>query len=636
LRSALGEPPGSPRPLPPVRFADERFALDLRGLSWRSYAPFRPQVYVEGMAAAGERRVRLGSKAIGLAAVVAALLALLAARSDAAGPSALPQAAPSPGLDGQRVGVVVRERLRESARAERLVRRLGGRVTRALPIVGGFAADVPARALVELRRSPAVASVWRDARVEMAEVDDDAGQSDDDLVDLTQYDGLSPNTAWRRAVGVSAVERAYDGDDVAVAVIDTGVSSVADLSDTVEARVEFTPGHDGIDRFGHGTHMAGIIAGDGSSSGGRWRGVAPDAELISIKTAGPDGATDVSAVLAALQWVVVNKRRHDIRVLNLSFGTDAARSYLTDPLNYAVERVWRAGILVVVAAGNRGPHPGSIAKPGDDPFVLTVGAADLRDTVGRSDDEVAPFSSRGPTADGVAKPDLVAPGVSIVSSRAPGSWADLSRPEARVGTEYFKGTGTSQAAAIVCGIAALLFEADPWLTPTEAKAALVGTSHGLSGQPGAGSGLVDAARAIDAVRSGTYAAAAGNAPYPPATGTGELELSRGSSHVYSDLDRDGVPELVTGELDVLGNRWDSATWSSTPWSAWGWRASPWGPLAGEFEEWELLPWTGPTWSGMVWDAEAWSARQWSESGWVARQWSARQWSARQWSASVWN
>jgi serine protease AprX len=585
-----------------------------------------------------QRRARLGPVAIGLAAAVAALLAAgLAPRSSAAGQSAPVQSVPSVGLGGRLAGVVVRERSPHGAAAERVVRRLGGRVTQSLPIVGGFAAKIPAPALAELRRSPAVARVWRDARVVMADADDDADEGDDDdsregsdAADVTGYDGLSPSSVWRQAVGLSAIDRTYFRDDVAVAVIDTGVARTADLRGAVEARVEFTPGHDGVDRFGHGTHIAGIIAGDGSSSEGRWRGVAPAADVVSIKVAGPDGATDVSAVLAALQWVVINKDRHDIRVLNLSFGTDSTRTYLTDPLNYAVERVWRAGILVVAAAGNGGPHPGSIVKPGDDPFVVTVGAADIRGTADRLDDVVAPFSSRGPTTDGIAKPDLVAPGISIVATRAPGSWADLSRPLARVGTHYFKGTGTSQAAAIVSGIAALLYGADPGLTPDEAKAALIATSHGLAGQAGAGSGLVDAARALQAVRAGTFAAASGGVPFVPSVGTGDLEPSRGSYHVYSDLDGDGMAEAVTGEVDVLGRPWLPAPWAAAAWSRLEWAASPWRPLVGEFEDWEYRSWTGATWNGMVSSAEAWSARHWSESAWVARHWSARHWSATVW------
>jgi serine protease AprX len=578
------------------------------------------------MSEATAARERPGSARAAVVALAAAVLVTgVASRSHGAPLEADPTS--SRALASPRVAIVVRERSPASPLAERLVRSLGGNVTRKLPIVDGFAAEVPSGALGRLERSPLVAALWPDGRVKMADLDDDDEEDDDDD---PAYGGVAANTAWRGAVGLPALRGRYDGEDVAVAVLDTGVSPGADLRNTVALRVDFTPGHDGIDRFGHGTHIAGIIAGDGSASRGTWRGVAPDAELISIKVAGPDGATDVSVVLAALQWAVTNRERLGIRVLNLAFGTDATSSYLVDPLDYAVERAWRAGILVVAAAGNRGPDAGTISKPGDDPFVLTVGAADVRGTADRRDDLVAPFSSRGPTVDGVAKPDLVAPGVSIVSVRAPGSWADRDRPEARVDTAYFKGTGTSQAAAVVSGIAALLFEADPSLTPDEAKAALMGTSSGLGGEPGSGSGLVDAARAVEAVVSNQYGTTQINAAHAPATGSGAIEPSRGSYHVYSDLNGDNVPELVTGEVDVLGNAWNAQTWRDEAWSAQQWRATPWHAVAGEFARFQLAVWLGPTWSGMVANSDAWSARHWSASGWVARHWSARHWSTDVW------
>ena len=384
------------------------------------------------------------------------------------------------------LNVIVREVAPLTSHAERAVRRFGGTIRRQLPIVGGFAATLPAASVDRLAAERAIAGVWRDGTVVMHDDDDD----DDD--DIRSYDKLPPNEVWRQAIRLPDVQPGVDGEGVTVAVLDTGIVPSPDLAGRVAARADLTPDRDGSDRYGHGTHMAGVVAGDGAASSGRWRGVAPGAEIVAVKVAGWDGATDVSAVLAGLQWVVTHKARYGIRVLNLSFGTDSYQSYLRDPLDYAVERVWQAGILVVVAAGNRGSGDGTISKPGDDPFVLTVGAADLNGTVDRADDVVAGFSSRGPTQDNLSKPDLVAPGVTIVSSRAPNSTIDAFRPLARIDEHYFKGTGSSQAAAVVSGLAALMFEADPSLTPDVAKAVLVGTTdRTLAGQKGAGQGLVD-------------------------------------------------------------------------------------------------------------------------------------------------
>src|SRR4051812_17714249 len=336
---------------------------------------------------------------------------------------------------GRLARVVVVERAPASPAAERAVRRHGGAVGRRLPLAGGFVARVPVRALPALRRSRAVAGVWSDGRVTM--------RSGTDCLpgDSLCYDALPPEAAWQQAIGLNRVPNKFQGDGVTVASIDTGVTPNADLGSRLLARVDLTGERDGLDRFGHGTHMAGLIAGDGSTSDEAFQGAAPEGNLISVKVAGWDGATDVSTVIAALQWVVANRERYGIRVVNLSWGTDATGSAAADPLDLAVERAWQAGLVVVVAAGNAGPAPRTVAKPADDPYVITAGAADTAGTAARGDDAVAAFSGRGPTADGVGKPDLLAPGVSLVSDRAPGSTIDRFHPGARVGTTQFKGSG---------------------------------------------------------------------------------------------------------------------------------------------------------------------------------------------------
>jgi serine protease AprX len=256
--------------------------------------------------------------------------------------------------------VVIHERAPLTDSAERLVLAVGGRITKRLPLIGGFAADVPADRLAMLRSDGPIAGLYPDGRIHMAAAATDV------------YDDLEPNLAWRKTIRLPQVPAGIDGSGVTVALIDTGVARVDDLGDRVVARVDFTPGGDGDDQYGHGTHLAGVIAGNGAASGGKWRGVATGARLVSVKVAGPDGATDVSVVIAALQWVVTHRGQYGIKVLNLSFGTDSVQPYAVDPLNAAVERAWAAGITVVVSSGNRGP--GTINKPGDDPFVITVGA----------------------------------------------------------------------------------------------------------------------------------------------------------------------------------------------------------------------------------------------------------------------
>jgi serine protease AprX len=495
------------------------------------------------------------------------------------------------------VNVIVRESLPSSDIAERLVRSLGGTITHELPILGGFSATVPGSAVVNLAQSDSVGLVWGDGKIRMSSSP------------TSLYNTLAPNTAWRQSIRLNQVAGLYDGTGVAVALLDTGVTPSDDLGNRLLARVDLTPDQDGFDRYGHGTHMSGIIVGTGAGSSGQWTGVAPGANLVSVKVAGPDGSTDVSVVIAGLQWVVANRSTYNIRVLNLAFGTDSVQSYSIDPLDYAVEQAWFSGILVVASAGNRGPGGDTINKPGDDPFVLTVGAADNHGSPDRSSTTVATFSSWG-SPDGFTKPDIIAPGITIVSLRDPGSTIDTLYADARIGDSYFKGTGTSQAAAIVSGVAALMFQANPWLTPDLAKGVLLKTAYrnGNYGH-GAGAGLVDAGSALQASRNSNGVPPA-NLGLVPSTGTGSLEASRGSFHVNADIDGDGIPDTVTGETDALGQ-----PWPATSWSAYAWYTSPWSQLTAVTPGWSAVSWSALSWSGTTWSAVSWSAVSWSADTW---------------------
>ena len=231
-----------------------------------------------------------------------------------------------------------------------------------------------------------------------------------------------------------------------------------------------------LDTYGHGTHVAGIIAGDDPKSG--FQGVAPGARLVNVKAAGADGSTTLAAIVASVGWVIAHRNDNGlhVRVLNLSFGTPPSR-YQSDLLAYAVEQAWKAGIVVVVSAGNEGEKHRGLTSPGYDPFILSVGADDLSGTAAVGDDVVPSWSSRGLGRN----PDLVAPGRSIASLRDPNSALDLAHPEARVGDDLLKGSGTSQAAAVVSGAVALLLERRPDLTPDQVKAIIKSSADPLSG-----------------------------------------------------------------------------------------------------------------------------------------------------------
>jgi serine protease AprX len=537
------------------------------------------------------------------AAVALTLLALLGVQPRPDASSAI-AAKVDPGLAAEAaaapsatVNVIVRETLPPSDVSERLVRSLGGTITHELPILGGFSATLPGSALADVAGSSSVGLVWGDGEIAMSSSP------------TSLYNRLAPNTAWRQSIRLNQVDGVYDGEGVAVALLDTGVTESDDLGDRLLARVDLTPDHDGFDRYGHGTHMSGIIAGTGAASDGQWTGVSPGADLVSVKVAGPDGSTDVSTVIAGLQWVVANRTTYNIRVLNLAFGTDSDQSYGIDPLDYAVEQAWFSGILVVASAGNRGPGGNTINKPGDDPFVLTVGAADNHGTPDRSSTTVAAFSSWG-SPGGFSKPDIIAPGITVVSLRDPGSTIDTLYPDARIGDSYFKGTGTSQAAAIVSGVAALMFQANPGLTPDLAKGVLVKTAYrnGNYGH-GAGAGLVDVGSALQAARN-TNGVWPANLGLVPSTGTGSLEASRGSFHVDADIDGDGIPDRVIGEIDALGQPWPAMSWS-----AYAWYTSPWSQLTAVTAGWSAVSWNAISWSGTTWSAASWSAASWSADVW---------------------
>jgi serine protease AprX len=502
------------------------------------------------------------------------------------------------------LSVIVRETAPASSDAEAFVRRLGGKVTHDLPIIGGFSALLTASDLNTLASSNAVWRVWGDGRIRLHG-------------DTGKYDKSSPNYTWQKELGLP--DPKYDGSGVTVALLDSGIIPSPDLGNRILATADFTSEGDGLDRYGHGTHLAGIIAGDGTMSAGLWTGVAKKANLVSVKVAGADGSTDVSVVIAGLQWVVANRTRFNIRVLNLSFGTDSIQPYALDPLDYAVEQAWFSGILVVVSAGNRAPGSSTINKPADDPYVVTVGGADLKGSTDYKDDIVADFSSRGPTQDGLAKPDLISPAITIVSLRDPGSTIDSQHPAAAVDANYMKGTGTSQATAIVSGIAALMFQAQPGLTPDVIKAELIGTTKPFTASVNAGgAGLVYSYDAAKAAASSKFLSSPANQGLTRSTGLGSLEASRGSFHVNVDMDGDGVLDLVAGEI---GFGWTAGSWSASSWSASSWSASSWSASS----------WSAGSWSASSWSASSWSASSWSASSWSASSWSASSWSGYGWS-----
>jgi serine protease AprX len=374
--------------------------------------------------------------------------------------------------------------------------------------------------------------------------------------------GTNNEAGWLR------VHLGVDGTADGVATIDSGVSpSHDDLGAGRIAHWADFVAHQPVayDDYGHGTHVAGIIVGAGVDSAGGRRGIAPGADLVVLKALDGTGNGHISDVIAAVDYAIANRARFNIRVLNLSVAAGVYESYLTDPLAQAALRAVRAGIVVVAAAGNFGlnangePQYGTIAAPGNAPWVLTVGAADDKGTPDRNDDVVAAFSSRGPTAiDGTPKPDLVAPGVGIESAADPSSTLFSIQPRARVwgvtstvSQPYLRLSGTSMAAPIVTGTVALMLQADPQLTPNAVKAVLQFTAEPRANTDSStqGAGLLNARGAVALARQMTTAPRGAAALEEMAGGTARWgrQLIWGPHRVLGDTIQ---PAMSAWDVDV--------------------------------------------------------------------------------------
>ena len=312
--------------------------------------------------------------------------------------------------------------------------------------------------------------------------------------------GAQPDYGWVSLLNLPSATSTYTygGGGIGVAIIDSGINPSVDLANEDSSRIvysqSFVSGDSSTDdRYGHGTHVAGIVGADGStSSGGNYvvMGLARSVKLINLRVLDQNGVSTDSAVIAAIQRAIALKSTYNIRVINLSLGRPVTTSYKTDPLCQAVEAAWNAGIVVVVAAGNQGRYSptsgyGTILSPANDPYVITVGAMNTLATLSRTDDKMASYSSKGPTAiDHIVKPDLVAPGNRVISLLASNSSLASNLITAIISlvngsnttTQYLQLSGTSMAAPMVSGTVALMLQQTPSLTPDQVKAKLMLTA----------------------------------------------------------------------------------------------------------------------------------------------------------------
>jgi serine protease AprX len=344
----------------------------------------------------------------------------------------------------------------------------------------------------------------------------------------------------------------------------------------------------------------------------QFRGVAPAADIIGIKVLDSTGEGRSSAVMAGILWAIAHRAQYNIRVMNLSLGSDPVAPTDFDPIAQAVEAAWRSGITVVCAAGNEGGFgPGSILSPGDDPYVITVGATDTKQTPSTGDDTVAAYSSIGPTLwDEYAKPDLVAPGNRLISLRVPGSYIDTAFPENLVpvsayeagapdddAPSYLMLSGTSTSAPVGAGVAALMIGKDPRLTPDDVKVRMMAGADALPGvsrfQQGAG--LLDAAGALASTRRAHGWA-----------------LSQDVGNGTTILTQDAY-----------------ANWDQLAWSKYGWTKFKWTKF-----KWTKFKWTGVAWTKFKWTKSDWTDVAWTKFKWTKFKWTLVDWTKFKWTVLI--
>ena len=508
---------------------------------------------------------------------------VLASDHPHAAPDLLQEAQANP---EQALRVIVKRRSQDHA-AEAVVAANGAAKVKDVAGVG-FVAEVKGKDLADLASAPGVEQVEIDAPVISTVA---PGESPIDAAHLDHHvysDEVGASQVW--ASGIT-------GQGIGVAVVDTGIQDLPDFADPttgasrIVARVAVNPNAtDTADEYGHGTLVAGVVAGNSwpnpnKGVEGKYLGVAPGANLIDVKVSDDRGLAYTSDVINGIEWAIAHRQDDNIRVMNLSLQASVPESYHTSLLDAAVEHAWFSGILVVVAAGNGGPNS-LLYPPANDPFVVTVGAVDMRDVIGHGNSQVTPWSGYGTTQDGFAKPDLVAPGRRVVGPLASRSAILATEyPHRIVDNDYIRFSGTSLAAPVVAGVGALAFQAHPAWSNDQVKTLLVQTAFPLGkGHPGAkdyqsypgqGAGVVDAAAVVGFTGS----------PSPANDG---LTINQ---HLVG-------PD---GAITYTTSSWSTSSWSTSSWSTSSWSTSSWSTSSWSTSSWSTTGWPTSSWTAAAQD-----------------------------------
>jgi len=504
-----------------------------------------------------------------------------------------------------------------TALAVQLVQAHGGEITSTLDIIHGVAADLTTSELAALKLEEGIIAITPNG---------DVNSSDDKKPGDKIKEKDTPSTDYPNVVGANLVwERDITGSGISVAVLDTGIANLPQLirgtnnkPGRIVAWKDFIDkSKKPIDPNGHGSHVAGIIANSQVGADGEWNGVAPDVKLVGVRVLNEKGAGTYESVISGLQWVIENKSKYKIRIVNLSLVALVQSPYWADPLNQAVTAAWANGLTVIVAAGNSGPEAMTISVPGNNPYVVTVGAfTDNFTPSDWNDDYIAPFSSAGPTLDGFTKPDLVAPGGHIVSITPEKSYLNTEYPDNQMKGNYFKLAGTSQATAVVSGIAALVISKNPELTPDQVKMRLTSTA------------LPWIANDEEDVLYSMWQQGAGRANAPDAVFSKNRDAANEGMDITADLagslhyEGYGYFDDATGNFRLRGpfENWTGkyGTWSGK-YGTWSGKYGTWsgkyGTWSGKYGTWsgKYGTWSGKygTWSGKY---GTWSGKYGTWSG----------------------
>ena len=503
-----------------------------------------------------------------------------------------------------------------------MVQASGGHIDSQMSVLSGFQATVSPQLASRLNHDPRVKRLNINAPIRwLGSVDSSNLQ--------TRYDSLSHvPTAWNGGL---------DGSEVQVAVVDSGVWPHADLTQK-SASVPSNKGNrllsaytnplavDPLDHVGHGTHVAGIIAGNGHDSGGQYIGVAPNALVVSVKIADALGNANEGDVITGLEWVYESNKNHGmhIKVVNLSLESTVPQSYHQSALDAMVEKLWFSGVTVVAAAGN---GAGAVLNaPGNDPFAISVGSIDDNYINSLATAEMASWAMYGTTQDGYSKPDVVADGSHVVSLLAPASTLSVTHLGNVVGTSYFKMGGTSMAAPQVAGMAALMLQNNPSLTNRQIKRRLMSHSKpfgtiAYTSTMGKAGGFLDES-AVGAIDADT----------PDTTPVSQSFDPLGNNILAGGLWWSGASWANTS--------WSNTSWSNTSWSSSDFAAASWvtqcGLLGCGLPTLVSTVWTNTSWSNTSWSNTSWSNTSWSSIAWNNTSWSNTSWSNTSWSNTSWS